>query len=247
MAKNETIYGLHSVHALLKSAPHRVIELRVLKDRQDKRLQQLLKLAQQADIVVQQQNRASLDKLVDGNHQGIVAVASPGESYSEDHLYELVQASAKPVLLLVLDGVTDPHNLGACLRSAEAAGAAAVVAPKDNSASLTAPARKTASGAADVVPYIQVTNLSRTLKQLQELGVWVFGAAGEADQDLFDCDLTGPVALVMGAEGKGLRRLTRENCDYLARLPMAGSVSSLNVSVAAGIFLFEAVRQRLAR
>ena len=245
MAKQETIYGLHSVLALLKSAPQRVVELRVLKDRQDKRLQQVLKLAEANQVSVQFQNRASLDKLVDGNHQGVVAVATPGQSYTEDSLYALVEQAREPALILVLDGVTDPHNLGACIRSAEAAGAMAVVAPKDNSASLTAIARKTASGAADVVPYITVTNLARTLKQLQEQGVWVYGAAGEAEQALYECDLKGPVALVMGAEGAGLRRLTREHCDYLAKLPMAGSVSSLNVSVAAGIFLFEAVRQRI--
>ncbi len=245
MAKQETIYGLHSVLALLKSAPQRVVELRVLKDRQDKRLQQVLKLAEANQLSVQLQNRASLDKLVDGNHQGVVAIATPGPSFTEDSLYQLVEDAKRPVLILVLDGVTDPHNLGACLRSAEAAGALAVVAPKDNSASLNAIARKTASGAADVVPYITVTNLARTLKQLQELGVWVYGAAGEAEQALYDCDLKGPVALVMGAEGTGLRRLTREHCDYLAKLPMAGSVSSLNVSVAAGVFMFEAVRQRI--
>ncbi|BFM07726.1 23S rRNA (guanosine(2251)-2'-O)-methyltransferase RlmB [Halioxenophilus aromaticivorans] len=244
MAKQETIFGLHSVLALLKSAPQRVVELRVLKDRQDKRLQQVLKLAQAEQIRIQMQSRASLDKLVEGNHQGVVAIATPGQSFTEDALYAMVESSTAPALILVLDGVTDPHNLGACIRSAEAAGALAVVAPKDNSASLNSTARKIASGAADVVPYITVTNLSRTLKQLQELGVWVYGAAGEAEQALYECDLKGPVALVMGAEGSGLRRLTRENCDYLAKLPMAGSVSSLNVSVAAGVFLFEAVRQR---
>lgn len=247
MSKPETIYGLHSVHAVLKSAPQRVLELRVLKDRQDKRLQQIIQMAERAQISVQLQSRASLDKLVDGNHQGVVAIATAGQAISEDALYELVENSTTPVLLLILDGVTDPHNLGACIRSAEAAGAAAVVAPKDNSASLTSIARKTASGAADVVPYITVTNLARTLKQLQDRGVWVYGAAGEAEQALYECDLKGPVALVMGAEGKGLRRLTRENCDYLAKLPMAGEVSSLNVSVAAGVFLFEAVRQRSSR
>lgn len=216
----------------------------MLKDRQDKRLQQVLKLAQAEQIRIQMQSRASLDKLVEGNHQGVVAIATPGQSFTEDALYAMVESSTAPALILVLDGVTDPHNLGACIRSAEAAGALAVVAPKDNSASLNSTARKIASGAADVVPYITVTNLSRTLKQLQELGVWVYGAAGEAEQALYECDLKGPVALVMGAEGSGLRRLTRENCDYLAKLPMAGSVSSLNVSVAAGVFLFEAVRQR---
>jgi len=244
MAKLETVYGLHSVSALLTSTPERVVELRVQKERQDKRLQQILALAEQNGISIQTQNRNSLDKLVDGNHQGVVAMTTPGLSFSEDDLDVIIGSSPQPILLLVLDGVTDPHNLGACIRSAEAAGAAAVVAPKDNSASLTPSARKTASGAADIVPYITVTNLARTLTRIQELGVWVIGAAGEAELELYECDMTGSVALVMGAEGKGLRRLTRETCDYLAKLPMAGSVSSLNVSVAAGIFLFEAVRQR---
>ncbi|WP_317929455.1 23S rRNA (guanosine(2251)-2'-O)-methyltransferase RlmB [Halioxenophilus sp. WMMB6] len=244
MAKQELIYGLHSVQALLKSTPERVLELRILKDRQDRRLQQIISLAEQNQIAIQHQNRNSLDKLVDGNHQGVVAVAIPGKTHTEEDLEALVTGAGNTLLLLVLDGVTDPHNLGACLRSAEAAGAAAVIAPKDNSASLNAVARKTASGAADTVPYVTVTNLARTLKELQEQGVWVIGAAGEAEQELYQCDLKGPIALVMGAEGKGLRRLTRETCDYLAKLPMAGTVSSLNVSVAAGIFLFEAVRQR---
>lgn len=244
MAKLEAIYGLHSVQALLKSAPERVVELRVLKERQDRRLAQIIKLAEQNGITIQAQNRQTLDKLTDGNHQGVVAMATPGVTYTEDHLAQLLAGSQTPALFLILDGVTDPHNLGACIRSAEAAGAVAVLAPKDNSAALNPVARKTASGAADVVPYITVTNLARTIKNLQEAGVWIIGAAGEAEMALYECDLKGPVALVMGAEGKGLRRLTRECCDYLAKLPMAGQVSSLNVSVAAGVFLFEAVRQR---
>jgi len=244
MSKQEAVYGLHSVLALLKSSPESVVELRVLKDRQDKRLQQIVSLAEQNQIATQFQSRNTLDKLVDGNHQGAVAFARPGQSYSEHHLDDLLADNSHAPLILVLDGVTDPHNLGACLRSAEAAGVTAVIAPKDNSAGLNAAARKTASGAAEIIPYILVTNLSRTLKNLQERGIWVFGAAGEAEKALYEFDLSGPIAIVMGAEGKGLRRLTRETCDYLAKLPMAGTVSSLNVSVATGIFLFEAVRQR---
>jgi 23S rRNA (guanosine2251-2'-O)-methyltransferase len=151
-----------------------------------------------------------------------------------------------PPLLLILDGVTDPHNLGACLRTADAAGVDAVIAPKDNSAPLNATVRKVACGAAEVVPYIQVTNLARTMKDIQGRGIWITGTAGEAEQSVYQANLTGPVALVMGAEGKGMRRLTRENCDYLINLPMAGSVSSLNVSVATGVCLFEAVRQRVS-
>lgn len=244
MSNLESVFGLHAVHSLLKSSPHRVVELRVLKDRNDRRIQQILSLAEQNAIPVQTLKRATLDQQVDGNHQGVVALAKPGETFDESHLEFLLESTGGKALFLVLDGVTDPHNLGACLRSAEAAGAHAVIAPKDNSASLNTIARKVSSGAADTIPYITVTNLARTLKSLQEQGVWVIGAAGEAESELYSMDLSGSVALVMGAEGKGLRRLTRETCDYLAKLPMAGEVSSLNVSVAAGIFLFEAVRQR---
>jgi 23S rRNA (guanosine2251-2'-O)-methyltransferase len=161
-------------------------------------------------------------------------------------LDELLDRSEAPPLLLVLDGVTDPHNLGACLRTADAAGALAVIVPKDKSATLNATARKVACGAAEVVPLVAVTNLARTLEKLQKRGVWIVGTAGEASQELYSQDLSGPIALVMGAEGKGMRRLTREHCDYLVRLPMAGSVSSLNVSVATGVCLFEALRQRRA-
>jgi 23S rRNA (guanosine2251-2'-O)-methyltransferase len=157
----------------------------------------------------------------------------------------LIERADKP-LLLVLDGVTDPHNLGACLRSADAAGVTAVIVPKDNAASITPVVRKVACGAAEVVPFIQVTNLARTLKQLQDARVWIVGTTGEADESLYQQDLKGPIAIVMGAEGAGMRRLTKEHCDFLVKLPMAGSVSSLNVSVATGICLFEAVRQRQA-
>lgn len=250
MAKLESVFGIHAVHSLLKSSSHRVVELKVLKDRSDRRLQQILSLAEQNDIPVQTLKRATLDNLVDGNHQGVVATAKPGETYNESYLDTLLDRANTEkagLLFLVLDGVTDPHNLGACLRSAEAAGAAAVIAPKDNSASLNTVARKVSSGASDSIPYVTVTNLSRSLRELQEQGVWVIGAAGEAENSLYDVDLSGSVALVMGAEGKGLRRLTRETCDHLAKLPMAGEVSSLNVSVAAGVFLYEAVRQRISK
>ena len=157
----------------------------------------------------------------------------------------LVEAKDTP-FLLILDGVTDPHNLGACLRNADAAGIDAVIVPKDNAASITAAVSKVACGAAEVMPLFQVTNLARTMKQLQQKGIWLFGAAGEANCGLYEADLKGPMALVMGAEGQGLRRLTREQCDTLISIPMTGYVSSLNVSVATGICLFEAVRQRRA-
>ncbi len=244
MAKLEAVYGLHAVQALLKSAPHRVNEVLVLQGRQDQRLQKVLVAAQKADIKVRQASRKELDKIGEGNDQGVVAMSFPGELHDEKFLYKLVETLNEAPFLLVLDGVTDPHNLGACLRTAEAAGVHAVIAPKDNSASLTPTARKVSCGAAEVLPYVPVTNLARCLRKLQELGVWIIGTAGEADQAVYQQDLKGPMALVMGAEGPGMRRLTRECCDGLINIPMAGEVSSLNVSVATGVCLFEAVRQR---
>lgn len=245
MAKLEPVYGLHAVQALLKSAPQRVHELLVLQGRHDQRLKKLLQAAERAEISVREAGRKELDKLSEGNHQGVVAMSFPGQLHDEKFLYSLIESSSEePPLLLVLDGVTDPHNLGACLRTAEAAGVKAVIAPRDNSASLTPTARKVSCGAAEVLPYVPVTNLARCLKKLQELGVWLIGTAGEAQQSVYDADLRGPLALVMGAEGDGMRRLTRECCDGLMRIPMAGDISSLNVSVATGVCLFEAVRQR---
>lgn len=245
MSKKEWLFGLHSVQALLKSSPQRVLELYCLQGRDDQRLSKVLKLAEGQGISVQTMARAKLDAMVEGeNHQGIVAVCRPGPIHDEAFLLRHLEGLDHPPFLLVLDGVTDPHNLGACLRSAEAAGVDAVVAPRDKSAGLSPVARKVACGAAEVLPFVPVTNLARTLKKLQEKGVWLVGAAGEAEASLYQSDLKGPLALVMGAEGEGLRRLTRETCDYLIKIPMAGTVSSLNVSVATGICLFEAVRQR---
>lgn len=242
--KQEFVYGLHAVQALLKSTPQRAQELLVLRGREDQRVQKILQQARTLDIPVRLQTRAELDALCDGNHQGVALIARPGKLHDESHLWELLQDLSSPPFLLILDGVTDPHNLGACLRSADAAGVQAVIVPKDNSAGMNDTVRKVACGAAEAVPLIPVTNLARTMKQLQELGVWIVGAAGEASMSVFDAPLTGPLALVMGAEGSGMRRLTREHCDHLALIPMLGSVSSLNVSVATGICLFEAVRQR---
>lgn len=240
------IFGLHAVQAVLERQPKRLRELYVQEGRRDRRLNELLALARQAGLVVKELPRAELDNMVEGRHQGVVAAALPLQASSEKDLPALVEAAGRRALLLILDGVTDPHNLGACLRSADAAGVTAVVVPKDNSAGLTAVAQKVACGAAETVPFITVTNLARSMKKLQEAGVWMVGLAGEAEQSLYQHDLRGPIALVMGAEGSGLRRLTRENCDFLASLPMAGAVSSLNVSVATGVCLFEAVRQRQA-
>jgi 23S rRNA (guanosine2251-2'-O)-methyltransferase len=242
--KGEWLFGLHAVQAVLKTSGSKIQELRVQKGRDDQRLKKILSLADQQSIPVTWVLRSDLDALVDGRHQGVAVLCVGAGVQDENYLFELLQGLDQPPFLLVLDGVTDPHNLGACMRSADAAGVNAIIVPKDNSVGITPTVQKVACGAAEVVPLIVVTNLSRTLKQVQAQGVWVIGAAGEAEQLIYDADLKGPVALVMGAEEKGLRRLTRENCDLLVKLPMAGSVSSLNVSVATGICLFEAVRQR---
>ncbi|MCP4865033.1 MAG: 23S rRNA (guanosine(2251)-2'-O)-methyltransferase RlmB [Alteromonas sp.] len=244
MAQQEWLYGLHAMQAVIENEPERLIEIWVLKGRDDERLINIVNQARRFGVSVQFCNRKVLDDKVKGEqHQGIVARAKPAKTLDESDLDRLLESTPVP-LLLVLDGVTDPHNIGACLRTADAAGAHALIVPKDKSGGLTGTARKVACGAAEVVPFIQVTNLSRTLKQLQDKGVWVIGTAGEAEQLIYDCKLSGPMALVMGAEGKGMRRLTRETCDELVKLPMAGSVSSLNVSVATGVCLYEIVRQR---
>jgi 23S rRNA (guanosine2251-2'-O)-methyltransferase len=237
-------FGIHAVGSLLERQPGKVRALWALKGRQDKRMQPLLDLAKQHRIKLRFVERKELDQLVDGVHQGIVAEVEATQIRNETFLEQLLEGLQQPPFLLVLDGVTDPHNLGACLRTADAAGVHAVIAPKDKSAPLNATAVKVACGAADSVPYVVVTNLARTLKHLQASGVWITGTAGEAQQLVNEASLTGPMALVMGAEGSGMRRLTREHCDQLVKIPMAGSVSSLNVSVAAGVCLFEAVRQR---
>lgn len=244
MSQLEKIYGLHAVEALLRHHPKRVKQVWLAEGRGDPRVQVLIELAAQARVSVGQCERREMDAWVEGVHQGVVADVSPSQVWGEAMLEELLDRAEGPPLLLVLDGVTDPHNLGACLRTADAAGALAVIVPKDKSATLNATVRKVACGAAEVIPLVAVTNLARTLEKLQQRGLWVVGTAGEAEQSLYDQDLTGPIVLVMGAEGRGMRRLTREHCDYLVRLPMAGSVSSLNVSVAAGVCLFEALRQR---
>ncbi len=244
MSEQQWVFGIHAVQALLERQPDRIEELLLQKGRDDERIRVLQQLAEERGIRLQSLPREALDELVDGRHQGAVAKAKPARVLRECDLDLLLDGIEHPPLLLILDGVTDPHNLGACLRSADAAGVDAVIAPKDNAAPLNTTVRKVACGAADIVPYVQVTNLVRSMKELQQRGIWISGTAGEAEQLIYDSDLKGPVALVMGAEGKGMRRLTRENCDYLIKLPMAGSVSSLNVSVATGICLFEALRQR---
>jgi len=241
---NEFVYGIHAVEALLERQPERFIEAFALKGRQDERLGSVISNLQSVGISIQFVLRKTLDERAEGgSHQGIVVKMKPGKRLDESDLDELIAESDNP-LLLILDGITDPHNLGACLRSADAAGATAVVIPKDRSVAINPTVRKVACGAAETMPLIEVTNLARAIRHIQEKGVWVVGTAGEAETMLYQQDLKGPMAIVMGAEGKGMRRLTRECCDQLVKLPMAGSVSSLNVSVATGICLFEAVRQR---
>ncbi|MFD2167755.1 23S rRNA (guanosine(2251)-2'-O)-methyltransferase RlmB [Thalassotalea euphylliae] len=251
MAKEEIVIGIHAVNELIKRSPERFVDMWLLKGRDDERLMPIINLARKYKIPTQFVNRKVLDDKSDGEqHQGIVARVKPGKTYTENDIEDILsQAEAKgqDPFLLILDGVTDPHNLGACLRNADAAGVQAIIVPKDKAARITATVRKVAVGAAETVPLVQVTNLARTMKQLQQMGVWIIGTAGETDTSLYDVKLDGPMALVMGAEGKGMRRLTREHCDQLVKLPMAGSVSSLNVSVATGICLFEIVRQRLAK
>ncbi|WP_312910195.1 23S rRNA (guanosine(2251)-2'-O)-methyltransferase RlmB [Stutzerimonas nitrititolerans] len=246
MSDLERVYGLHAVEALLRHHPKRVKQVWLAEGRGDPRVRVLLELAEQARVRVGQCERREMDAWVEGVHQGVVAEVSPSQVWGDAMLEELLDRAEGPPLLLVLDGVTDPHNLGACLRTADAAGALAVIVPKDKAATLNATVRKVACGAAEVVPLVAVTNLARSLEKLQQRGLWVVGTAGEAEQVIYAQDLTGPTVLVMGAEGKGMRRLTREHCDFLVRLPMAGSVSSLNVSVATGVCLFEALRQRQA-
>lgn len=239
------IAGIHSVRSALKFGPEGVGALWLDRNRRDPRLAELAQAALQAGIHVRQMSGAELDQASQGiRHQGALAWVRGPSARPEQDLDTLLDRGAGPPLLLLLDGVQDPHNLGACLRTADAAGVQAVVVPKDRSVGLTPVVVKVASGAAETVPLIQVTNLVRTMERLKERGIWLIGAAGEVQPELYDRNLTGPLGLVMGGEGEGLRRLTRERCDALVRLPMRGRVESLNVSVAAGICLYEALRQR---
>jgi 23S rRNA (guanosine2251-2'-O)-methyltransferase len=244
-SKRNFVYGLHAINAVLDRAPERVLELWVAELRDDARTRELKDRAQSVGVRIQSVGAEALAKLVgDVTHQGAVAAVRPLKAWDEHDLTEgLTQVAGDP-LLLVLDGVTDPHNLGACLRTADAAGAHAVLIPKDRAATVDGVVRKVAAGAAEFIPVASVTNLARALDRLKERGIWVVGTDGEAPQSLYGADLNRPLALVLGAEGAGMRRLTRERCDFLVRIPMAGQVESLNVSVAAGVALFEARRQR---
>ncbi len=246
MSNSHTIAGINSVRTALKHGADGVTEVWVEARRRDQKIREIIGSAKEAAVKIHQVDRSELDVMVPGvNHQGVVARVAVPAALGERDLESLLAQTEPPPLLLILDGVQDPHNLGACLRSADGAGVTAVIAPKDRSVGMTPTVCKVASGAAESVPFIQVTNLVRTMRWLQdEHRVWLVGTAGEAESTLYQIDLTGPLALVMGAEDKGMRRLTREACDSLVKLPMAGSVESLNVSVASGICLYEAIRQR---
>ncbi|MDE2234700.1 MAG: 23S rRNA (guanosine(2251)-2'-O)-methyltransferase RlmB [Gammaproteobacteria bacterium] len=247
MSQENLVYGLHPVMALLEQQQP-VQRLLVLDSRRDDRMESLLAKAAEQGIMVKRVPRDELDRLSGGGrHQGVVAQASAVQMRDEHSLETLLANLNAPAFLLVLDGVQDPHNLGACLRSANAAGVHGVIVPRDRAAELTPVARKAAAGAAESTPFFQVTNLARTLRWLKQQNIWLVGLAGEAQDSIYGMDLKGPLALVLGAEGSGLRRLSKAECDFLARIPMAGAVESLNVSVAAGVALFEAQRQRIAK
>jgi 23S rRNA (guanosine2251-2'-O)-methyltransferase len=238
-------YGLHAVRVMLARSPARVRRVLLAPGRDAGRFAAIRSLAETAGIQVATADEAALDRLAGGGrHQGVVAEIEPRAGDPETQLEQALEASDGPPLLLVLDGVQDPHNLGACLRSADAAGVAALIAPRDGAAGLTPVVRKVAAGAAETVPFVAVVNLARTLRDLKARGIWLVGTDDSAGKSLYEADLDGPLAIVMGSEGEGLRRLTRECCDDLVSIPMAGAVESLNVSVATGIVLFEAVRQR---
>ncbi len=240
----QVLYGLHSARAVLNHAPERVIRAWVDAQRRDTALEKLRRQIAACGIPLENADRKRLDQIAgDSHHQGIVLETVPPKALGEADLEALIETVKQP-LFLVLDQVQDPHNLGACLRTCDAVGVSGVILPRDRTVGLTPTVCKVASGAVETVPLFRVTNLARTLRQLKAANIWIAGAEGEAEQTVFDADLSGPLALVMGAEGKGLRRLTRESCDFLVKLPMKGAVESLNLSVAAGVMLYEALRQR---
>jgi 23S rRNA (guanosine2251-2'-O)-methyltransferase len=246
MKGTETIYGVHAVRVMLERHPERVHSVRIAQQREDPRVRAIDELARRHHRPVQRVEVHALKQLLgDVAHQGVAADITPLPPWTEDELLAALQSASAP-LLLALDGVQDPHNLGACLRSADACGALAVIVPRDRAAQVTPTVRKVAVGAAETTPVVAVTNLVRTLKLLKQAGLWVVGAHATGNKSADQADLKGPVVLVLGAEGTGLRHLTQQNCDFLVRLPQLGAVESLNVSVAAGMLLYEAVRQRQA-
>lgn len=246
MSAHKILFGFHAVGVRLKVDPQSIIEVWVDPQRRDARMRQFMDRAKEHGVRLHEADGARLAQLAGGaGHQGVVARVNPKslQRTVAEILEDVIDAEQVP-LMLVLDGVTDPHNLGACLRVADGSGAQAVIAPKDHAVGLNATVAKVASGATETVPYLMVTNLARTLNQLKEANVWVIGTSDDAEQTIYDVDLKGPVALVMGAEGPGMRQLTRKTCDQLVRIPMMGGVESLNVSVASAVCLYEALRQR---
>jgi 23S rRNA (guanosine2251-2'-O)-methyltransferase len=254
MSSPKVLFGFHALGVRLKTAPQSIIEIYFEPTRRDARMRQFLDRANEAGVKLIESDGARLSKMCGGHgHQGIAArVQAIAQVHSLDELLEDLEAAnaelppeqRTPPLILVLDGVTDPHNLGACLRVADGAGVHAVIAPKDHAAGINATVAKVASGAAETVPYFMVTNLARTLNELKERSIWIIGTSDTAPATLYQTDLKGPVALVLGAEGAGMRQLTAKTCDALVSIPMRGAVESLNVSVASGVCLYEALRQR---
>lgn len=243
MGAHRLLFGFHAVTVRLKTAPESVLEIHVDASRRDARMRQFVDRAREAGVKLVDSDDATLHQLCGTHrHQGVVARVE--KTYQARTLVEVLDSIEGSALLLLLDGVTDPHNLGACLRVADGAGVHAVIAPKDHAVAINATVAKVASGAAETVPYLMVTNLARTIAEIKQHGIRVVGTAEDAADTLYEAPLTGPLALVLGAEGKGMRQLTRKSCDALLRIPMAGAVESLNVSVAAGVCLFEARRQR---
>lgn len=241
----ELLIGIHSVEAALNYDAGNIVELYVETGQQNPRVRELAERARDAGIKPHARDKADLERMTGGaRHQGIAAKYRTPPARTESDLPTIIEAAGSNALFLVLDGVTDPHNLGACLRSAEAAGVSAVIVPKDKAVGITPTVRRASAGAADRVPFVATTNLARSLKLLKQSGIWLTGLAGDGEQSLYACDFKGPVAVVIGSEGEGMRRLTRDNCDFIARIPMQGNVESLNVSVATGVVLFEILRQR---
>lgn len=257
MSGNKVLFGFHAVGVRLKTAPQTIAEIHIDPTRRDQRMRQFVARVQEAGVRLIESDGLRLARLAGQHgHQGVVARVTAHQAVKslddllqdfEDRQADLAENQRDTLLLLVLDGVTDPHNLGACLRVADGAGVHAVIAPKDHAAGINAVVAKVASGAAETIPYFMVTNLARTLQELKERNVWMIGTSDDAPKSVYQVDLTGPVALVLGAEGQGMRQLTRKTCDELASIPMRGAVESLNVSVASGICLYEARRQRESR
>ena len=242
---HDLLIGIHAVEAALQYDAGNIVELYIESGAHNARIKELSDRARDLGLKPHARDRAALDRMTGGaRHQGVVARYNAPAPLVENDLSRLVEEAGANALMLVLDGVTDPHNLGACLRSAEAAGVTAGVVPKDRAVGITPTVRRASAGAADRVPFVAATNLSRTLKSLKDAGVWLTGLVGDADASIYSIDFKGPVAIVLGSEGEGLRRLTREACDFVARIPMRGGIESLNVSVAAGVALFEVLRQR---